>query len=244
MSFRLPCLALFFLCSTQLSKAQDTIFFSTEGYPVFTWLDSETYAVYTEPDTADIILETSYYLDRTLKGQCAYSDYSRNIRHGKCIEYYEGGKAKYQAEFKNGMKHGNIISYYSSGELKRQDFYRNDTLVSGWCYSPSGKRENHYPFEVRPQHSKGKEGFMEELDRLLEISEEGIPVRVEFWVTRDGLIRAAEAQSDDPDAAQPVEKAFLKLNPWRSGMRDGEPDVFREFVTLYLDPKSLPQKNK
>lgn len=222
--------------------AQDTLFFDPGGFPAFTWMDAETYSVFTEPDTADILLETTYYLDGNLKGQCAFSDYNRNVRHGKCIEYYEGGRPKFRAEFKEGLKHGNIISFYPDGQMKRQDYYRNDTLVSGWCYSPEGKREKHYPFEVRPEHPHGEEGFRKELDGRLDLLEEGIPVSVEFWVTREGQIRAAEAESENDEAAKMVEEVFLKLNPWRPGLRDGEADSFREFFTLYLDPKRLTEK--
>jgi hypothetical protein len=232
-----------FIFGIQASPAQDTLFMAPEGFPVFTWMDCETYSVFTHPDTAKITLKTTYLLDRSLLGQCAYSDYDSNTRHGKCIEYYEGGKTKYQAEFKEGMKHGNIISFYPDGQMKRQDYYRNDTLVSGWCYSPHGKREKHYPFEVRPEHPDGDEGFRKELGRKLDLMDEGIPVSVEFWVTREGQIRAAEAESENEEAAKMVEEVFLKLKPWRPGLRDGEADSFREFITLYLNPADLDSKD-
>ena len=233
----------FFLLTSGLS-AQDTTFFAPEGYPVFTWFDAETYSVFEPSDTADVLEETAYFLDNNLKRQCTYSDYARNIRHGKCTEFYEGGKAKYRAEYKEGLKHGNIISFYPDGKMKRQDFYRNDTLVSGWCYSPSGKREKHHPFEVKPQHPEGEVGFMNELAERLDLKEEGDTVIVEFWITHDGQVRAAEATCDHPEAARMVEKAFLNLNPWRPGLRDGEPDVFREFITLYLDAEGIQGKDE
>lgn len=233
----------FFLLTLSL-QGQDTTFFAPQGYPVFTWFDAETYSVFEPSDTADVLEETAYFLDNNLKRQCTYSDYERNVRHGKCIEYYEGGKAKYQAEFKEGLKHGNIISFYPDGKMKRQDFYRNDTLVSGWSYSPSGKREKHYPFEVKPQHPVGQVGFMNELAERLDLKEDGDTVMVEFWITADGQVRAAEAKTGDPELAKTVEKAFLNLSSWRPGLRDGEPDVFREFITLYLDPADLDSKDE
>jgi len=234
------------LVFTQTVKAQDTIFFAPEGFPVPTWMDAETYSVFTEPDTADITLETAYYLDQNLKGQCAWSDYDKGIKHGKCLEYYEGGKIWYQTEYKDGIKHGNFISFHPNGKMKRQDFYRNDTLISGWNYDESGKRLKPYPFEVEPEPQKGQEAFLEEIGKQVKLTEEEnedvITVDVEFWITRDGSIRATEARSENAEAAKMVEKAFLNLHSWKSGLRDGERAVFREFITLYLDPEVVSGK--
>ncbi|MFT6996549.1 MAG: hypothetical protein ACJAQ4_000290 [Cryomorphaceae bacterium] len=236
-------IALFIIGFTLSGKAQDTLFFAPEGFPVFTWMDAETYSVFTKSDTADITVETAYFLDRNLKRQCGYSDWNKGIKHGKCIEYYEGGKTWYQSEYKNGIKHGNFISFHQNGKMKRQDFYQNDTLISGWNYDDSGKRLKSYPFEVEPEPQKGKEAFMEEIGKQVKLTEEEsedvISVDVEFWITRDGSIRAAEARSENTEAAKMVEKAFLNLRSWKAGMRDGEPAVFREFMTLHLDPKSV-----
>jgi hypothetical protein len=233
--------SILFLIFLFSAKAQDTIFFAPEGFPVFTWMDAETYSVFTESDTADLTIETAYYLDRNLKGQCTYSDYDKGIKDGKCIEYYEGGKTRYQAEYKNGIKHGTIISFHSNGKMKRQDYYRNDTLISGWNYDESGKRMKSYPFEVEPQPQNGWEAFKEEIGKKVKLSEanedEAVTVDVSFWITRDGAIRAAEARSVNAEAAKMVEQAFLQLRSWKSGLRDGEPAVFREFITLHLDPK-------
>lgn len=231
--------ALVILGFTPSGKAQDTIFFAPEGFPVFTWMDAETYSVFTEVDTADLTLETAYYLDRTLKRQCTYADYDKNIKHGKCIEYYEGGKTWYQSEYKGGIKHGNFISFHPNGKMKRQDFYRNDTLISGWNYDKDGKRVTSYPFEVKPTPKKGHEAFLEEIGNQVkltdEANEEAVSVNVKFWITRDGDIRTTEATSEIADAAKMVEQAFLNLRSWKSGLRDGEPAAFREFVTIYLD---------
>jgi hypothetical protein len=241
-------LILTILISTLSGKAQDTIFFAPEGFPVFTWMDAETYSVFTEVDTADLILETAYYLDRTLKRQCTYADYSKNLKHGKCIEYYEGGKTWYQSEYKEGIKHGNFISFHPNGKMKRQDFYRNDTLISGWNYDESGKRVTPYPFEVEPTPKKGHEAFLEEIGKQLKLTEEEnedvISVDVEFWITRDGDIRAVVAKSENTEAAKIVEEAFPNLRSWKSGLRDGEPAVFRGFTTLYLDPEVVSKKEK
>ncbi len=239
-------LVLFILGSTLSGKAQDTIFFAPEGFPVFTWMDAETYSVFTKVDTADLTLETAYYLDRNLKRQCTYADYGKDIKHGKCIEYYEGGKTWYQSEYKDGIKHGNFISFHLNGKMKRQDFYRNDTLISGWNYDESGKRVKPYPFEVQPEPQKGQEEFLKEIGKQVKLTEEEnedvIAVDVEFWITRDGSIRATEAYSENKAAAKMVEKAFLNLYSWKSGLRDGEPAVFRKFMTLYLDPEEVSDK--
>ncbi|MCZ4409829.1 hypothetical protein O3Q51_13495 [Cryomorphaceae bacterium 1068] len=234
-------IALLIIGSTLSGKAQDTIFFAPEGFPVFTWMDAETYSVFTKVDTADLTLETAYYLDRSLKRQCTYADYGKNIKHGKCIEYYEGGKTWYQSEYKEGIKNGNIISFHPNGKMKRQDFYRNDTLISGWNYNEDGKRVKPYPFEVPPGPQKGQDAFLAEIGKLLKLTEEEnedvVTVDVEFWITRDGDIRATEAKSENAEAAKMVEKAFSNLYSWKSGLRDGEPAVFREFMTIYLDPE-------
>ena len=209
-------------------------------------MDAETYSVFTKPDTAAITLETAYFLDRKLKGQCAYADYAKGVKHGKCSEYYEGGKIWYHAEYKNGIKHGNFISFHPNGKMKRQDFYRNDTLISGWNYDESGARVQPYPFEVEPEPRKGREAFLEEIGKQVKLTEEDgedvVNVEVEYWITRDGSIRAAEARSNNAEAAKLVEKAFLNLRSWKSGLRDGEPAVFREFMTLYLDPEELSSR--
>jgi hypothetical protein len=233
---------LLFVFTVQYSSAQDTIFFAPEGFPVFTWLDSETYSVFTDVDTADLLLETAYYLDRNLKGRCTYINYKKDIKHGKCSEYREGGKIWYSAEYKDGMRHGNIISFHENGQMKRQDFYRNDTLVSGWNYDEAGKRVKSYPFEVRPEPQKGRMAFLEELNKKVKLSDEGIQVEIEFWITRDGNLRAVEAQSEEPKAAQAIESAFGELRSWKSGLRDGEKAVFREFLTVYVDSKALEEE--
>ena len=237
---------LFIFGFTLSGKAQDTIFFAPEGFPVFTWMDAETYSVFTEVDTADLTLETAYYLDRSLKRQCTYADYDKNVKHGKCIEYYEGGKTWYQSEYKQGIKHGNFISFHPNGKMKRQDFYRNDTLISGWNYDEDGKRVTSYLFEVEPEPQKGQEAFLEEIGKQIELSspeeEEAILVNVKFWITRDGSIRAAEADAESPEAEVLVEKVFLNLRSWKAGLRDGNPDIFRAFMKLYISPETISDK--
>jgi hypothetical protein len=206
-------------------------------------MDAETYSVFTKSDTADITLETAYFLDRILKLQCGYSNWEKDIKHGKSIEYYEGGKTWYQSEYKNGIKHGNFISFHKNGKMKRQDFYQNDTLISGWNYDEGGKRLKPSPFEMDPEPQKGPEAFIEKIGKQVKLTEEEnenvVSVDVEFWITRDGDIQAAEATSENAEAAKMVEKAFLNLRSWKAEVRDGEPAVFREFMTLHLDPKSV-----
>ena len=228
--------SLIFIGVSQIGSAQDTIFYAPEGFPVFTWFDAETYSVYEKSDTADVLVETSYFLDRNLKGVCTYSDYEKNIKHGKCSEYREGGKIWYSAEYKEGMRHGKIISFHNNGQMKRQDYYRNDTLISGWNYDEYGKRMKSYPFEVRPEPRKGQMAFLEEINKIVKLTDDGIRVDVKFWVTRDGNLRSVEAESEELAAAAAIEKAFLELRSWKSGLRDGEKAVFREFLTVHVDP--------
>ena len=46
-------------------------------------------------------------------------------KHGKFVRYYESGKVKITANFKNDKEHGETVSYHEDGKVKSRTNYKN-----------------------------------------------------------------------------------------------------------------------
>jgi len=70
-------------------------------------------------------------------------------------EFDEDGNLAYVQTYKNNKLDGELIGYYKSGQIRRKELYRNDSLISGQCYTLSGEDTTYYPRTIMPTFKGG-----------------------------------------------------------------------------------------
>ena len=103
-------------------------------------------------------LGTWYYRNGEKDAQYT-CDVQGNIQ-GEYLKYYENGKLKEQAYFKNGVLTGKYSEFYENGKKKSVCNYK-DNLLEGaqYSYYESGKLESIYPFSSGKLNGLTKEYY-------------------------------------------------------------------------------------
>jgi antitoxin component YwqK of YwqJK toxin-antitoxin module len=96
--------------------------------------------MYTEYDTAGIVINKGSYFDGLREGEWFYNvgDYSEKgmyksgEKDGKCIAYYPDGTLKYEGIFILGNPDGYHRFYYPNGLLKEENYYNMGIREKNW----------------------------------------------------------------------------------------------------------------
>lgn len=130
-----------------------------------------------------------------------YKMNNRTVKDGICNEYYLSGNIGYIKNYSNNKLNGDVFGYYYTGQIRRQDFFKNDTLISGKCYTLSGKDTTYFPMQVIPTffggHSKLISYITENIKYPLTAQNSGLEGRVvvDFCIDVDGKISETSIRS-------------------------------------------------
>jgi len=111
--------------------------------------------------TQDEIIEKTYQINDTLFELVHYAKSENKVRQGKTFKYYNSGKLKYEIDYNNNRLNGYLYGYFENGSKKRVDYYKNDTLIEGKCFTENGSDTSYYIYEKNASY-KGQnfeEGF-------------------------------------------------------------------------------------
>ncbi len=111
----------------------------------FVRTDKEYAKYYQIIDTLNNRIELKrYLLNDTLIEIGQFKSLIPLIQEGKNLKYYENGQLMYEIDYLDNRINGNVIGYYENGQIRRKDFYKNDTLIIGKCYTKEGTDTSHY----------------------------------------------------------------------------------------------------
>src|ERR1035437_4064625 len=67
-----------------------------------------------------------------------------SMKYDKCLQYYSNGQLKYEKNYFNNKLHGVFKGYFDNGNIRRVDYYKNESLLNGKCYTKNGVDTNYY----------------------------------------------------------------------------------------------------
>jgi periplasmic protein TonB len=167
----------------------------------------------------------------TPKSAISYSDIAKYKRHGSELIYHPNGQLKSQCWYSDGKLDGEVITYYASGQVKRKDKYQIDSLITGQCFSSTGKDTAWFPYLINAGFKGGyQEMFSFVLKhfrypkKAIQIGIEG-QVMIEFRIGKNGEVSHEKIISrTDPMINEEALRIFhLMHGRWLPAQLDGEP---------------------
>lgn len=168
---------------------------------------------------------SAWYENGILKYEAKFKD---DKLHGNTKLWSETGILKRLAEYKNGLKNGNFISYYPNGNPIRKEKYKDDELIEGVCFTPSGKDTTYFKYLSPPSFlggdiSRFTEWVLEKLQypkeaKLGKIEGE---VVVKFTVNKNGFVSGVHiTKLDKPYFNSEVIRVISDSPQWKPAVRD------------------------
>ena len=151
--------------------------------------------IYTDSIRGKSILIKKYNLNEILLEEGYYKKNNHKIKHGETKEYYLNGAIKYKLNYNENKLDGEIFGYDSTGTLRRRDIYKLDSVVTGRCYTSTGKDTSYFPIIVLPKfngedHSKIHSYIKTKVEypiQALQEKRQGI-VLVRFTINKEGRV--------------------------------------------------------
>ena len=134
--------------------AQDTSYFAKGNIQV-PKNQADFYKVKTYNPELNRVIIAYYSLEGNMFYEYAVLDSIHEKRDGFYKEYYKDGQLKYSKKYKNNLLNGRLTGYYENGVIRRIDFYRNDTLIEGQCFTRTGKDTTHFEQYIPAGYATG-----------------------------------------------------------------------------------------
>jgi len=170
-----------------------------------------------------------------LKSEIEFSDVENRVMNGSNIFFYENGRIKKSAKYKNGKIVGNFKTYYPDGTLKRIEKYSNGILKKGKCFTQKGEDTSFYKYEVMPSFPGSLDSLNKFISENIQYDEslfnQGIfgKVVILFIINSEGFVsNAIVKQSVSPIIDNEALRVIKLLPKWSPGFQDGQaiPTIF------------------
>lgn len=188
---------------------------------------------------------TGKYIEWFENGQIkTESTYKSGKLDGIEKQWDEDGGLSKSIEYKNGEKDGDFITFYSNGLPVRKDFYKNDRLIKGRCYTEEGKDTSYFRYFIMPSFMGGVKGFKDFIAEKLVFpdtakvnNEEGL-VKIKFTIDKKGDVTDVNIVKKDKEYFNSEALRVIKELPrWIPGMRDGKEVEVTMTVPIYFKLK-------
>jgi TonB family protein len=185
--------------------------------------------------TENTFVEKTYTISDTLCQVMHLNNEKK--KDGKCLKYFTSGKLSYEIDYKNDRYNGRFIGYFENGNIRRNDYYINDTLIKGNCYTFSGLDTSYYVYERSARFRNGdinnfRRFVSEQVEYPTKAAEKGIQgkVIVQFSVNSKGrVVDVNVLKSPSNLLSRSAIDAILKSDTWEPGMQEGRA-VKQQFV--------------
>ncbi|WP_245553839.1 energy transducer TonB [Cytophaga aurantiaca] len=175
-----------------------------------------------------------YYLNDSV----VYSegDYMEGKKSGIWKKYYSSGELWYTETDVEGDRNGTLKGYYKTGEIKRIEEYKNDTLVTGKCYTKSGKDTAYYEMYIMPAFPGGEQAKMKYIQNHIIYPKKAMrehiqgTVYVSYVVTADGSIddvKILKGKGVDELLDAEAIRCLKAMPTWTPGYIEGSPEKVR-----------------
>ena len=146
---------------------------------------------------------------------------------------------KLKVRYHGGTKHGYFQSFYPNGEMVRNDYFENDRLVEGKCFSSEGAEVEYFPYVLMPRFSGGHSALYEFIEKELKYPQEAKKRGVEgavivlFTIDEEGFVRDPRVVNGDRDYFNKEALRLVNKFPkWEPGEVDGIPSPIQVSVPV------------
>lgn len=219
-------------CSAQSQqiKNPDTAYFNSASRKT---IHKDSAAFYTvrhySPEDSNRVRMTKQAMNGQLLSENYFSNFKKLIKEGTSREYHLSGGLAKEISFVNNKMEGLLLTYWPDGKIRRRDLYRNDTLVTGQCYTREGKDTVYFEYEQQPTFPGGQDSLRKFINRNLKYPAiaklDGIAgtVYVLFTVSKDGSITAVDLYKGVSPQLDAEAIRVVKLMPaWIPRKLEGE----------------------
>jgi TonB family protein len=174
-----------------------------------------------------------YYRDNILHGSLrewyptgqaeSFQEFGGGVLDGEFTSWREDGSKKLNARYHGGTKHGNFQSFYPNGQMVRNDYFENDRLVEGKCFSPEGETVEYFPYVKMPEFPGGQQELYKFVEKELKYPQEAKKnnfegaVLILFTIDEEGYVRDPRVVNGDRESfnneAIRVVNSFPRWNP-------------------------------
>jgi TonB family protein len=215
----------------QTSYCQDTTYFDAAWHQLPQNLNAAYYLIVErQPNDTNKVTEHYYFITGQPKIKCSYSNFTKKIRDGSYLQWYENGHLKKEINYINGALNGQLLTFWSNGNAKRVESYDHDSLLSSNCFNSDGVETSYFPYEKNALFPGGDEALMHFLVNEIKYPKKsrrkGIEgsVIVRFVVNTEGSISHVEIlQHVNQEMDEESMRVVRKMPHWEPGMIDGEP---------------------
>jgi TonB family protein len=192
-----------------------------------------TYTVNTFTDsTKKVYVSRSYSMTGQLRFEESFRDSGNGLQYyGKYIVYHDNGHLKIKGSYIKNRLNGELTTWYANGKIKRKDEYVLDSLITGHCYTATGKDTAWFPFDVGFTYGKGLQELYRFFGKNIQYPKNsqkmGIQgnVHILFTIEKDGTIsheKIRQSVNEEIDAEALRVFRALPAN-WKPTLVDGEP---------------------
>lgn len=157
-------------------------------------------------------------------------EFSDGYLNGEYLSWREDGSKKIAARYYGGAKHGYFQSFYPNGQMVRNDYFENDRLVDGNCFSPEGESVEYFPYIRMPQYPGGQEELYRFVRKELRYPQEARKrdlegaVLVLFTIDEQGSVKDPRVVNGDRESFNKEALRIVnKMPDWEPGEVDGAP---------------------
>ncbi|MFC5269833.1 TonB family protein [Adhaeribacter terreus] len=223
-------LLLILSCILFTAHAQKRTYLDKKLNPTADSLTARYYLV-TKPVNEDQVIKQMFLRSGRLISEEALNP-RNNTRNGIWNEWNEAtGKRRLEANYKSGKLNGSFRTYFKNGKVRREDLYKRGKLISGKCFTKTGKDTTYYAFETPPVFPGGNQEFFTYLKTNLKklAKKEAYIMKkasgrtvVKFMVERDGSVSDAKIiKSVNKRLDNEVLKIVKQMPRWEPGKQEG-----------------------
>ncbi|MBL7710732.1 MAG: TonB family protein [Chitinophagaceae bacterium] len=221
-----------FYCSAQSQqvKQPDTAYFNRAGRKTNHRDSAEFYTVrHYNPEDSNRVRMTKQAMNGQLLGENYFSNFKKLIKEGTSREYHSSGALAKEISYVNNKIEGLFLTYWPDGKIRRRDLCRNDTLVTGQCYTREGNDTIYFEYEQPPKFPGGQDSLRKFIGRNLKYPPnarldaiEGT-VYVLFTVTKEGSVTEVKIyKAVSPELDAEAIRVVSRMPPWMPRKLEGE----------------------
>lgn len=229
-TFVLGLCSFYCIAQSQQIKKPDTAYFNSAGRKTNHKDSADFYTVrHYSPEDSNRVRMTKQAMNGQLLGENYFSNFKKLIKEGTSREYHPSGALVKETSYVNNKREGLFLTYWPDGKIRRRDLYRNDTLVTGQCYTREGNDTVYFEYDQQPKFPGGQDSLRKFIGRNLQYPtlarREGIEgtVYVMFMVSKEGSVTAVDLYKGVSPQLDAEAIRVIKLMPaWIPRKLEGE----------------------
>ena len=224
---------LLILFSSKIFGQNKKIFFDKKWKETIDSVGAEYYRIVNKTKDGlnhNIYNVEDFYKNDAIQMQGTFQDEDLKVKNGLFVWFYKNGNKQTVALYNGNKKNGELQKFYENGALKRVEIYKDDSIISGKCFTISGQDTCYFPWDSNAKFRKTKEfnAFRDFVNSKVkypeELAKDGIEGRVEIQFCINTLGEQCDIsvlESPHPLFTKAAIKAVTSHEKWEPAIKEG-----------------------